>query len=259
MNNEGRETLLGFATLLNIETTKRQLCFLMQDYFFTKVVGNCNNLTDYDTNLYGDLIRDLPQWRIFVIDNVCFDIFDLKMLVDNGQLHPTTRQQLPTDKINQRVAQLNKLSNTSNLFSTDGNQTLLERVADSQIYTAVGELANLTRILFQDFEYFNDITIVTNASDATIDSMVDKLIASNANSVLQIQTTHSRIVKSMTGVKKKLYLVKVLLESLNDGDKNSKTIILESAFVSFSRKRRRENDDFGDEEQGEDMFEMMIE
>lgn len=251
MNDERVDTLLGFAKLLNIEVSseasfsKSKLCALLSESFFGLVTSpECKE----GDNFTGDPLNAIPKWRIFTIENNCFDILDLKKLIDSNSVNPYTRKPLPVDQINTRIEQINAMSK-QNLFDTTPLETLLEKV----VYTEAGELGQLTRQLFADFEYLSDTSIVTNASDSDIDEMISKLVNTLANTLLLIPTGSIRAISEKSGVQKKLLFCKTLLACLIGTNREGKILLLESAFKSFLRKRRRDSNN-----EGEDLFEMMI-
>lgn len=246
LNQEGKETLFGFAKLLDIPVnkdlvTKRQLCLLLSEKMYDSVT-DCQ-----DDNLSGDPLNELPGWRIFKIDGKCRDIYDLDKLLKSGETRdPYTRQELPIASIKARIDILEKLSKTNKIAS----ETLFDRVLQNPIFSSDQYLLNRIGVLFSDFPYSIDPEIITKATNQEMNIMISKLFETFANEILKVSSGTVNELKRLEGIKKKILFVDTLipLVTLVDGV----SILLYNAFVSFSRKRKSTSD------QGEDLFEMMI-
>lgn len=209
--------------------SKRQLCASIADHMYK------SDETCKDTNLLGEDLTSLPQWRIFKIDGVCFDILDLSQILASGETrNPFTRQELPVQDIKDRLATLQGMS-----IKSLESETLLTRVAESQIYSPAQHLKSLVVKLFQSFPYMLDTKIILDATDDQVDVMISKLFETDANLILRVSNRIVDAMKSAVGIDKKIQFVTVLLSEPTD----EKKVLLYDAFVYFSKLRDNQSVD----------------
>lgn len=232
MGQQDITQLVETATQLGLPhsgLSKRQLCASIADHMY-KSDNTCN-----DTNLLGEDLTALPQWRIFKIDGRCFDLLDLSQILSSGETrNPFTRQELPIQDIKNRIALLQTLS-----IKSLESETLFTRVSESQIFSPLQHLKSLVVKLFESFPYMLDTKLILDATESEMDMMITKLFETDANLILSVSNRIVTAMKSAVGIDKKIQFVTVLLSEPTD----EKKVLLYDAFVYFSKLRANQSVD----------------
>jgi ankyrin repeat protein len=152
--------------------TKRELCanfaikmeqdMSMRPYFEQGV-----------TDLSGTPINDLPYWKIMMIENNPFNVFDLIKLIQKGiTLNPYTRNRLPIQEIKDAEIHLRRILTRTKYR----NFNLLEQVSQLPILTDEIILRNMLQNQVWDrLLYSPPISIIMDATDEQLDNMLEKL------------------------------------------------------------------------------------
>jgi hypothetical protein len=229
LNKEGRDDLIDLALGLEINSpdkmSKRELCKIISSEMFD-IVESCQ-----DSNLLGDELNELPKWRIFKIKGKCYDIIDLKKILDSGETrNPFTREELPEDEI---MARINKIESMSIKGSIDAiGDNLFTRVKETPIFSQKEYLNQRVVKLFGIFPYMLEPSLIVKANDSEIDFMAEKLFRSEANEVLQVSSNEIKTIEELKGIGKKIAFVDVLINT-----DESKLVVLYDAFSYFSKRK----------------------
>jgi hypothetical protein len=231
LNKEGRDDLIDLALGLEINVSspdkmsKRELCKIISSEMFD-IVESCQ-----DSNLLGVELNELPKWRIFKIKGKCYDIIDLKKILDSGETrNPFTREELPEDEI---MARINKIESMSIKGSIDAiGDNLFTRVKETPIFSQKEYLNQRVVKLFGIFPYMLEPSLIVKANDSEIDFMAEKLFRSEANEVLQVSSNEIKTIEELKGIGKKIAFVDVLINT-----DESKLVVLYDAFSYFSKRK----------------------
>jgi hypothetical protein len=226
LNKEGRNDLIDLALGLEINVSspdkmsKRELCKIISSEMFD-IVESCQ-----DSNLLGDELNELPKWRIFKIKGKCYDIIDLKKILDSGETrNPFTRENLPVDEIETRI---NKIESMSIKGSIDADD-LFTRVKETPIFSQKEYLNQQVVKLFGMFPYMLEPSLILKANDSDIDFMTEKLFKSSSNEILNATINDIKTIKDLKGIRKKIAFVNVLVNT-------DALIVLYDAFSYFSKR-----------------------
>jgi ankyrin repeat protein len=228
LNKEGKESLKNYGKLLGLDVndkSKRELCKLISEEMLL-LDGTCE-----DSNLSGDSLIELPKWRIFKIKGKCYDILDLKEILDSGETrNPYTREDLPVGDIKARLNMLTNLSIRNRLES----ETFIERVKINPLV----DVNQLVIRLFGTFPYMIDPSIITKATDSEIDELSLELFIGKANNMFRVKTETSSKILEASGNKKKRLFIELLLK-LKENSQLFQLIYF--AFSYFDKKKKGEN------------------
>jgi hypothetical protein len=202
LNKEGKEKLKKHGILLGLDVndkSKRDLCKIISEEMLL-LDETCDNF-----NLSGDSLNELPKWRIFKIKGTCYDILDLKEILDSGETrNPYTREDLPVGDIKGRLKMMTNLSIRNRLES----ETFIERVKINPLV----DVNQLVIRLFGKFPYMIDPSIITNATDSEIDELSRELFIGKANNMFRVTTETSSKILEASGNKKKRLFIELLLK-----------------------------------------------
>jgi hypothetical protein len=230
LNKEGIEYLKKIADellIVDVEgKNKRELCKLISNEMMD-AVESCE-----DTNLFGDELNKLPGWRIYKIKSKCYDILDLKNIIDSGETrNPYTREKLPVEDIKQRIKLLINIKGTGTLDS----KNFLKDVKESQIFSKEAYLTQQIVKLYSKFPYMLEPTLVSLAPDEDINQMIEDLFQSNTNEVFKVTQQEIRNLRVLSGTEKKIKFIELLVR-LTEYD--NKTNLLYLAFLYFSKIKK---------------------
>jgi hypothetical protein len=228
LNKEGTEYLKKIANellIVDVEgKNKRELCKLISNEMMD-AVESCE-----DTNLLGDELNKLPGWRIYKIKSKCYDILDLKEILDTGETrNPFTREQLPVEDIKQRIKLL------INIKGTLDRKNFLKDVKESQIFSKETYLLNQIVKLYSNFPYMLEPTLISLATDSQIDQMTEDLFQTDANDVFKVTRQEILNIRGGKGVEKKIKFTELLLRVSESDDNN---VLLYLAFLYFSKIKK---------------------
>lgn len=226
--NDDIELLCNQAKLFSLNIngkSKRKICAEL-----AIKLEECMNHDKYDENFCdfsGTSINDLPFWKIMVVDNIPFNVFDLFKLVSNGEkLNPYTKTLLPLQEIKDKEQFLRNVL-TKEKFK---NMNLLQQVADYPILSDYAILRNkLEKEVWDILQYPPSITVVMDADDGTIDAMVRSFKILSSSTVLGIRFSYIQIYSMVSddilrdilnscGFEKKKKFVDFLSLMLNKND-----------------------------------------
>jgi ankyrin repeat protein len=225
LNKEGKEKLKNYGISLGLDIkdkNKRELCYIISEEMLS-LEETCE-----DSNLSGDSLNELPKWRIYKIKGKCYDILDLKQILDSGETrNPYTREPLPVDDIKDRLNILIKLSIKYRLES----ETFIERVKINPLV----DVNQLVIRLFGEFPYMIDPSIITKATDSEIDEFAKELFIGKANKMFRVKKETSSKIFEASGNEKKRIFIELLLNL-----KENRQLIY-FAFSYFDKKNKREH------------------
>jgi hypothetical protein len=228
LNKEGKENLKNYGILLGLDVndkSKRELCKIISEEMLLL------DETCEDSNLSGDSLNELPKWRIFKIKGKCYDILDLKEILDSGETrNPYTREELPVGDIKERLKMLTNMSIRDRLES----ETFIERVKINPLV----DVNQLVIRLFGEFPYMIDPSIITKATDDEIDKLAEELFIRKANNMFRVKTETSSEILEASGNKKKRLFIELLLK-LKENRQLFQLIYF--AFSYFDKKNKGEN------------------
>jgi hypothetical protein len=230
LNKEGIEYLKKIANellIVDVEgKNKRELCKLISNEMMD-AVESCE-----DTNLFGDELNKLPGWRIYKIKSKCYDILDLKNIIDSGETrNPFTREKLPVEDIKQRIKLLINIKGTGTLDS----KNFLKDVKESQIFSMETYLTQQIVKLYSKFPYMLEPTLVSLATDEEINQMIEDVFQTDANDVFKVTSQEIRNLRRLSGTEKKIKFIELLVR-LTEYD--NKTNLLYLAFLYFSKIKK---------------------
>jgi ankyrin repeat protein len=227
LGKKDQEHLVEFARELSLDSTgtKRELCSRISREFYN-VVDGCK-----DYNLSGDSLQDLPKWRIYKIDGICFDILDLEGIIKTGETrNPYTREEMPVDDIKETIEKLRKLSSLGSLKE----ENLLTRVKEMPIFSLKAHLNSKTSKLFESFPYSLDTRLVTAISEQDWKTLYNLFY--NIRYILELSISKELTQEPLDALKLKL------IESLLAvGESSEKVLIIYQTFVHFNKIQNGES------------------
>lgn len=218
--------ILQQAKLFNISDiltkSKRQLCIDLA--LKTEPIEARNKMIE-GTDLYGTLFADLPAWKLYIIGDVTFNIFDLVRLVKrNFSICPYTRLPLPTREIEERRKFLECV-----LTRTAYNDTnLVEQVSEMPLITKEMELKSiLLNQVFDRISYHPSPNFILNANDILLADMIRKLFLITSDVLMYPMLTFSKKLQlqNAVGIFKKESFIKTLAEITSIQDEYRQTRI----------------------------------
>jgi ankyrin repeat protein len=225
LNKEGKEKLKNYGISLGLDVkdkSKRELCKKISEEMLLL------DETCEESNLSGDSLNELPKWRIFKIKGKCYDILDLKEILESGETrNPYTREELPVGDIKSRLYILYNLSIRNRLES----ETFIERVKTNPL----ADVNQLVIRLFEKFPYMIDPSIITKATDSEIDNYSKELFLGKANNRFGVKKETSSKILEAYGERKKILFIELLLKLR----KNIQLIYF--AFSYFDKKNKGED------------------
>jgi len=225
------------ATLFGIKdaTSKQKHCLCAElaikyehEMAFKKPIDP--SLVDFS----GIPIDQLPFWKIFHVEGIAFNIFDLlKMLKSNIILNPYTRNPLPINEIKSRENYLRAILTRSRY----SNRNLLEEIQQSPVPTENMVLRmKLESEVWEYLLYAPSMNIILDGDDHRIDQMIDKLrnickrksifdLLSNGQIDIYPMLSDDvvRDILNSTGVTKKKKLCNLLSALVNTKDEHTET------------------------------------
>jgi ankyrin repeat protein len=235
------------------EKSKRRICAELA----TKVDHDTKTKPVFDegiVDLSGTPINDLPYWKVMVVENIPFNVFDLFTLIRKGIFtNPYTRNRLPTKDIKEAQDRLRRILTRTRY--KDFN--LLEQVSQLPILTDATILRNLLQNQVWDrLVYSPPISVIMDANDDEIDDMLRKLrvvckhrdVFDEGDEDIYPMVTNRicRTIAQRRGLEKKRDFVNLLSTIVNHVDEHRETRTLA---VSIVLKHFHRHESPSDEEQ----------
>lgn len=178
------------------------------------IISTDSTLEGYD--LCGNLLSQLPRYKIIMIGGRVYNILDLIHIIRKGPhdgqcVCPYTRKILPKPLVLDEYARLKSILTCNALIEPN----LLESVRNTPMLNPLSEVKYQLVDIFAKLSYVPSIRVITDASNNTINSMMYNLYL-----VTREQPQHYpnitimalNKVKSLSGLPKKTFFVNLLAD-----------------------------------------------
>ncbi len=146
---------------------KAQLCNTLERLKTSYIQDDARHCAADDADpWYGEVMKDIPEYRRYRIGNQCYDLINLAESLERGEeSNPFTRERLPVDDIKDKFQYISLM--------LDDRDDFYERIKSTPIMSKTAMLSRTLANIWSKLAYPTNIEFFNAANDSDLKKVLD--------------------------------------------------------------------------------------